>query len=330
MKYWFCIFLASLNFALQAQPKPIIHVAVLQNQNYVVGAANAPTGLFRYEGDTLWTHLGWRNARNFAIAVAPSNPDYIFLACGNGALRSLDRGATWRITTDWRMTEVLDVVMDPFDSNQVFIATAYGIWRSHDRGDSWQAANQGLRTNFVQTLEPDRNRAKRWMAGTEDGLCQSIDGGDSWLNIGPDHIAVRDIHLCAEKPDLWIIGVEDKGVLVSADDGQTWRYGTGAIAKLTIYAVAIDPSHPNRMAAGGYQSGVWVSQDGGRKWSAAKAKLPVADIHALAFDPITAGRLWVGTLGAGVYYSDNLGQRWIYAGLNGTDIWDIHIIKGAH
>ncbi|MDZ7263094.1 MAG: hypothetical protein ONB16_00825 [candidate division KSB1 bacterium] len=329
MRYWFVVFLLGLNFALQAQPKIIIHAAVLQNQNYVVGAANAPTGLFRYEGDTLWTHLGWRNARTFGIAVNPANPDYIFLACGNGALRSLDGGASWRITTDWRMTEVLDVVMDPFDSNQVFIATAYGIWRSLDRGNSWIAANQGLKSNFVQTIEPDRRRAKRWLAGTEDGLFQTIDSGTSWQKIGPEQIAVRDIHCCAEKPGYWIVGIEDKGVLVSSDDGNTWRAGIGDIAKQTIYAVAIDPSYPNRMAAGGYQSGVWVSRDGGRSWAASKQKLPALDIHALAFDPGISGRLWVGTLGAGIYYSDDLGLNWTYAGLNGTDIWDIHIIKGA-
>lgn len=329
MRFWLCVFLTGLSFNLLAQTRLLIHVAVLQNQNYVVGAANAPTGLFRYEGDTSWTHLGWRNARTFGIAVAPSNPDYIFLAGGNGALRSLDGGASWRITTDWRITEVLDVALDPFDSEQVWIATAYGIWRSRDRGNSWLAVNQGLWSNFVQTLAADRSRRQCWLAGTEAGLFQTSDGGDSWHKIGPDHIAVRDIHQCAGDPALWIVGLEDKGVLLSSDHGSTWRLATGAMAKQTIYAVAIDPHQPNRMAAGGYQSGVWVSLDGGRKWLPAKKSLPVPDIHALAFDPEQSGRLWVGTLGAGVYYSDDLGQQWTYAGLNGTDIWDIHLSKGA-
>ncbi len=316
------------NIQLHAKHKQIFYVAVLQTQNYVVGAANPPSGFHRYEEDSCWTHMGWKNVRNFGIAIDPSNPNYIFLACGNGALRSLDGGNSWRITTDWRVTEVLDVVMNPHNPDHVFIASAYGVWRTIDRGETWFAANDGLKPTFVQTIEADRSTNDRILVGGEGGLFESTDGAKYWRKISPDNVAILDLYQCSTSPNLWIAGTEDKGILISQDGGKYWQFADGNISKATIYAVAIDPQNPKRMAAGGFQTGVFISTDGGNNWTQFKKGLPSQDIHALAFDSEKSGRLWVGTLGAGVYYTPNSGQKWVYAGLKGADIWDIVIIEG--
>jgi len=311
-----------------ARPDQHIYSVIVTFKKYVVGRDNVGSGLHRYESDTTWTHLGWRNTRAFGIALNPQNPRCIFLAGGNGLMRSLDGGQSWRITTDWQITEVLDVCTTPFDSEQVFIATAYGVWRTPDRGESWTKANNGLDVTFVQTIESDSRTPNRILVGGEGGLYVSENGAQQWKTVAlPHQVAIRDLHQCAVKPQLWLAGTEDKVVLRSSDNGQSWQFATGKIARQTIYAVAIDPLNPQNMAAGGFQTGVFVSTDGGKKWHQTRQGLGILDVHALVFDQLVPGRLWVGTLGGGIYYSDNFGKNWIYAGLNGGEIWDMLIVK---
>lgn len=329
-KFFILILFVFLNLPLNATPKQTIYVAVLQTQNYTVGAANPPSGFHRYEGDSMWTHMGWENVRNFGIAVDPTNLNYIFLACGNGAMRSVDGGHSWRITTDWRMTEVLDVSISPMNPDHIYIATAYGVWRTTDRGETWIAANDGLKPTFVQTIETDRSMNDRVIVGGEGGLYETTNGAEHWRQIGPGNVAVRDIHQCFTASNMWIAGTEEHGVLISDDEGKSWKLAKGKIANQTIYAVAIDPQNPQRMAAGGFQTGVFIGTDGGKRWTQHKKGLPVLDIHALAFDFEKPGRIWAGTLGAGVYFSDDFGKTWIYTGLKGADIWDMVIINGEN
>lgn len=318
-----------LSLEVLANPKQTIYVAVLQTQSYTVGAANPPTGLYRYDGDTTWTHLGWRNARNFGIAVDPSNPNYLFLASGNGALRSLDGGNHWRITTDWRVTEILDLVMAPQNTDHVYLASAYGIWRTTDRGETWLAANHGLKPTFVQTIAVDRSAPDRILAGGEGGLFESIDAARNWTKSNINNTIILDLAQSPSAPHYWMAGTEDNGVLLSADNGKSWQFANGKIASQTVYAVAFDPGDPQRMAAGGFQTGVFISMNRGKTWSQNKNGLSSLNIHALAFDREKSHRIWVGTLGAGMYYSDDLGKTWKFAGLRGSDVWDMVIVSDA-
>ena len=319
-----------LNLDLLANPKQTIYVAVLQTQSYTVGAANPPTGLYRYESDTTWTHLGWKNARNFGIAVDPSNPNYLFLASGNGALRSLDGGQNWKITTDWRMTEILDIVMAPHNTDHVYLASAYGIWRTTDRGETWIAANQGLKPTFVQTIAVDRNTPNRVLAGGEGGLFESLDGAKNWNKANVENTILLDLAQSPSNPQQWIAGTEDNGVLLSRDNGKSWEFASGKIASKSIYAVAFDPINPEQMAAGGFQTGVFISVNGGKTWSQTEKGLLSSTIHALAFDREKPNRIWAGTLGAGVFFSDDLGKSWQFAGLRGADVWDMVIVPHIH
>ena len=306
--------------------KQKLYVSVLQTRNYVVGAKNAPTGLYRYDSDTSWTHLGWKNARNFGIAANPKNKDIIFLACGNGALRSIDGGKTWKITTDWQVTEVLDVTIDPFNIKQIYLATAYGVWRSTDLGESWHPSSEGLTTKFVQTIATDRRAKYRLLIGGESGLFVSENRAENWRHIVPIDVPIRDIQQNFKSPKIWLAGTEDHGVLISRDHGNTWQYVEGEISQETIYAVASDPKNSQNMVAAGFQTGVYVSKNGGKKWNKYTDGLPVIDIHALIFDGVKKGRIWAGTIGAGVYFSDDFGKSWKYAGLNGAEIWDMIFI----
>ena len=324
--------------AAKSQDAPRLYVSSLQTNNFVVGMKAEASGLFSYDSDTTWTHFGWHKIRDFGISYDPGNPDFIFLACGNGALRTLDGGRTWRVTNGWKITEVQDVTIDPFHPDTAFIATAYGVWRTFDKGGSWDSASVGLNNGYdgpipnqfyVQTIQIDQSKGNYILTGGEGGIHRSTDAATHWKKVGPETVEVRDIQQSDSDPQLWLAGTEDHGVLITRDAGQTWHYANGRISKETIYAVSIDPHNPNNMAAAGYQTGVYISTNGGKTWSRHTNGLTMLDFHALIFDPVHKNRIWAGSVGKGVFMSGDLGKTWQYKGLNGAEIWDMVFIGGA-
>lgn len=310
--------------ALHAQDAPELYITVLETRGYVVGAANAASGVFRHVEDSAWTHLGWRNIRANGIDAAPD--ETLFLAAGNGVFRSEDRGRSWRQLTGWEITEVQDVAIDPQSPDYMYAATAYGVHRSSDGGETWEASSAGIPDPpFVQAIESDAAQAGRVIVGGEGGLFVSEDFGAEWRPVGPSRIPVRDVHQSAADPNLWLAGTQDRGVLISRDGGERWQFVDGI--EKTIYAVALDPNDPQRMAAGGFETGVYVTTDGGAHWTLADGLRGVG-FHGMIFDVAAGGRLWAGSTGEGVFYTDDLGKHWTTAGLPGAVIWDMDFVGG--
>lgn len=300
-----------------------LYAAVLENKRYVVGAANAPSGVYRLKNDTTWSHFGWTNIRANGLSFVPERPDTVFLAAGNGVLRSMNAGQDWRITSGWEITEVQDVAVDRLEPSNVYVATAYGVWRSEDLGEEWFAPSRQVSPFFTQTIEADAARAGRVLVGGEGGLFESVDYGRTWSRVGPD-VDVRDVRQSDEQPDLWMAGT-GRGMLISRDGASTWAFVDGI--EDVIYAVAADPANPNQLAAAGFQTGVYVSVDEGRSWRPVTDGLSTPTIHALAFDPDASGRLWIGTVGGGVYRLENGASKADYAGLDGATIWDLVFVS---
>jgi photosystem II stability/assembly factor-like uncharacterized protein len=314
-------------------PSSTLYVAVLETRNYIVGTANAPSGLYARSEVGEWVHKGWRNVRCFGLAIDEDDPNTVYLAGGNGVLRSRDRGATWRVTTGWRVAEVLDVALDPFVSEGVYAATAYGPWRSDDAGETWRPLpppGDRPNTTFMPVFVPDAEQPGRLIAGTEEGLFESTDGGSGWRAVGP-RVPVRALVRSATRPEVWLAGTDGQGVLRSADDGVTW---SSSAEGTTAYAVAIDPGESERMVAAGYGTGLLISEDGGSTWTPRPLDdlptpdgIPIRALHALAFDPDEAGRLWLGTVGAGAFITDDLGMTCEDAGLPDTTIYDFTFVS---
>ena len=289
-----------------------MHVGVLETRNYIVGEANAASGLYLQQGEG-WRHTGWTNLRCTAIA---QTSDALFLGAGNGVLRSRDGGASWRVTTDWRLTEVLDLVASPTTPHELVAATAYGLWRTEDAGETWEGIPSPSRlpdATFTSAVVLDASQPTRMLIATAAGMFESTNAGQTWNQIGPQ-VEVRALAQSTANPMLWLAGTAGHGALLSKDGGRTWA-STGD-ASSTVYAVALCPVDPQCMAVGGYQTGVHMTTSGGASWRSIGD--PSFSIHALAFDPRQPGRLWIGTVGEGLYVDDGAG--WEAVGLPETTI----------
>jgi len=152
-----------------------------------------------------------------AIAVAPSNPNIIYVASGeglhrpdlsvgNGIYKSTDAGKTWTHLGLRDGFQIPALAIDPRDPNRVFAAVLghpygpneeRGLFRSTDGGQTWQKMiskdqNTGASDVAIDPSNPDVIYASMWEAregpwednnvfnGTGGGLFKSTDGGSTW------------------------------------------------------------------------------------------------------------------------------------------------------
>lgn len=316
-----------LTFA-KAQEKPKLFVSVLQTKSFVVGSRAPASGLYSYDGDTTWTHYGWKENRLNNMSYNPQNTNEMYMACGDGVFRTMDGGKNWRRMTGWSITEIENVAVDPFKPKNIYIASAYGVWRSNDSGASWDSSGVGIDSMYTQIMKIDQKSGSYLLVAGEGGIYRSTNGAHSWTHVGPV-VAVRDIAQSKSDPDLWIAGTADHGAMISEDGGKTWRYLHGRLSGKTLYAVAIDPNDSRRMAVAGYETGIYISTNGGRSWIRRTRGLPTKNFHSLIFDPVVKGQLWAGSFDYGVYSTDNLGRSWKYRGLLGSQIWHMTFVRGT-
>src|ERR1700723_2540322 len=155
-----------------------------------------------------------------AIAVAPSNPDIIYVASGeglqrpdlsvgNGIYKSTDAGKTWTHLGLRDGEQIPALVIDPVDSNRLYAAVLghpfganeqRGIFRSVDGGKTWERVlykdeNTGGSDIEMDPSTPDVLYAGLWEAregpwedgnsysGTGGGLFKSTDGGGTWKQL---------------------------------------------------------------------------------------------------------------------------------------------------
>jgi photosystem II stability/assembly factor-like uncharacterized protein len=155
-----------------------------------------------------------------AIAVAPANPNIVYvgsgegllrpdLSVGNGMYRSDDAGRTWVHLGLANAQQIAALAVDSHDSARVFAAVLghpfgpseqRGIYRSLDSGATWQRVlykdqDTGGSAVEIDPLNPQIVYAALWQArlgpwedkneynGTGGGLFKSSDGGTTWRKL---------------------------------------------------------------------------------------------------------------------------------------------------
>ncbi|MDQ8183665.1 hypothetical protein [Pelagicoccus sp. SDUM812005] len=286
------------------------------------------SGVFLYEASSgEWVRTGPVIQAINSIETDPSNPQRVFLACGNGIVRSLDGGESWKMTSGWRESDFTKIAIDPVDGSNVYAASVWGVSVSRDGGETWAPANRGLAQKYSRTIIVDERKPKRLLLGTADGIYQSNDGANTWRPIrSSPKLTILRIARSEADSQLWIAGTEGQGVYLSRNDGKSWSQSAAELADRNIYAVAVDPYDANNMAAAGWGTGVWVSRDGGKSWQARGDGLPSQNVTSMTYDPKQKGRLWVSTFEEGTVYSDNGGRDWQDGGLFGAYVFDLGTI----
>jgi photosystem II stability/assembly factor-like uncharacterized protein len=141
----------------------------------------------------------------------------------------------------------------------VLAATPFGVYASADLGARWAPVSGPLSAPPIQTLAFRPGDERVVFASTQRGLLRSDDGGRTWARLGGG-LPSGDIGGLALHPDgrtLYAAGYAEHGLFRSDDSGETWRpIETEGLAASRILLLAVDPSAPERLLAGGASGGL--------------------------------------------------------------------------
>src|SRR5262249_32198937 len=153
-----------------------------------------------------------------AVAVAPSNPNIVYVGSGeadmrsqigfgDGMYRSADAGKTWTHIGLPDSRQIAKILIDPHNTDLVYVAVLghasgpnaeRGVFRSSDGGATWQKVlDRGPDVGAVDlAFDPENSRviyATVWNGrrppwsqyapneGPGSGLWKSTDAGDHWI-----------------------------------------------------------------------------------------------------------------------------------------------------
>src|SRR6187455_376326 len=199
-----------------------------------------------------------------AIAVAPSNPNVIYvgsgagiirpdLAIGDGMYKSTDAGKTWQHLGLRDSQMIAAIAVDPVNADRLFVAVL-----GHPYGPN-----------------PER------------GVFRSTDGGRTFEKVlfKDDYTSANEVMLDARNPNvlyatLWSqqqsfiegqgFGNAGMGIFKSTDGGTTWTQLAEGLPSILQANIAIAPSDSNilyaAIAPGQGPIGFYKSTDGGAHW----------------------------------------------------------------
>jgi len=231
-----------------------------------------------------------------AIAVAPSNPNIVYVGTGEpdirsqhsygiGMFKSTDAGKTWRHIGLEGTRQIGRVVVDPANPNRVYVAAL----------------------GHVYDANPER------------GVFRSTDGGATWKKVlwkkdNPDNVGAIDLALDPKNPrvlyaSLWATrrppwsvyapsNLPGGGLYKSTDGGDTWKQLSGGLPTdpyVGKIGIAVSPSNPNRLWAVVDDLGSAIAEGIGGGGGGRGGR---------------GGRGEARKTGGGVYISDDAGATW--------------------
>ncbi|MYE35306.1 MAG: glycosyl hydrolase [Gemmatimonadales bacterium] len=265
---------------------------------YYFGATGG--GLFKTtDGGTTWTpvtdgQVG--SASVGAVAMAPSDPDIVYIGMGevqlranvlqgDGVYRSDDAGKTWRHLGLADTHAIGRIRIHPTDPDRAYVAALghpfgpnpeRGVFRTTDGGDTWEKVLfRDERTGAVDlVLDPSdpgvlyatlwqvyRKPWRLWSGGEGSGIFKSTDGGDTWTEL-------------TRSP-----GLPD-----------------GVLGKITI---AVSGADPDRVWANleAERGGLYRSDDGGLTWTFVNGHRDIWQrafyFQRLVADPVDRNTLYI-------------------------------------
>ena len=263
-----------------------------------------------------------------AIAVAPSQPETIYvgsgeglqrpdLSVGDGIYKSIDGGKTWRHLGLRDAQQIGAILVDPRDPNLVYVAALghpygpneeRGVFRSSDGGATWQ-----------KVLYKDENT------------------GAIALAFDPSNSKIIYADLWAARQGPWENGSwqgPGSGLYKTTDGGNNWRPLTNGLPTfaqgLGRIGIAVAPNDPKTVYAsvdarqGG---GIYRSEDGGETWQLRETDpRPWArgsDFAEIDIDPKNRDILYASAIA--IYKSVDGGKTWVaFKGAPGGD--DYHTL----
>jgi len=303
-----------------------LYTCMVTSKGYVVGAKLPPSGIFVKSAAGEWRHAGFNHPFITALDYDPRDPSTVYLAAGNGLIRVTNGGERWKILTGSDVTELLDVAVDRNAPDDIYFTHTHGIQVSHDRGQTWSDASASLHRKYSQAIRVDSRRQGLLLAGNEEGIFRSEDGGRSWKSAGAAGYQVVHLEQSPHDPCYWLAASQGGGLFVSTDCGVSFESNGSLAVGRNISDIAFDPKSADRIAVAGWGFGVMVSEDRGKSWQSRNQGLPGVSVWSVAFDPAAGGRIYASVHEEALYLSTDYGRTWSKEALEGSRVYRMRFV----
>jgi photosystem II stability/assembly factor-like uncharacterized protein len=221
-------------------------------------------------------------------------------------------------------------------AKRIYLATANGVFIGRRSGGAWRVVGDALNGTAVTAVAACKDMV---LAGTEDGVWRSVDGGNNWTEADA-HLGIRHIRWMAcptEGRTFALAGTEPAAIYVSRDNAETWTacpeveslrdqsgwflpYSpeAGCVRGFAIYSFEADLA---RVFAAVEVGGVLISNNNGNNWHLVEGSdgspdmdrnlgsLIHPDVHSIEVHSSSPDLVTAAT-GGGLYRSADCGTNW--------------------
>jgi photosystem II stability/assembly factor-like uncharacterized protein len=261
----------------------------------------------------------WVAAKNLDVnRVAPftilqdrKDPNVIYLGTNVGVFRSPDRGLTWTQFTPKPPPIKRPVAKKPTIAAKGRPAAAKPAPPPDPNAPVFVPALM----QTVKVLAFTEDGKNGILAGTDNGLYLSYDISKGWQKIPlGDGISnsIFAIHISPKQPETIWAGTAASGVIVSNDDGKTWRKTGGTPDNVPVSSITTDPQNTDRVYAGTVQA-FYLSRDGGKTWTRRGSGLPLGNYTSILINPLNTNEIFISSSlesDGGIFYSSDAGMKW--------------------
>jgi photosystem II stability/assembly factor-like uncharacterized protein len=235
-----------------------------------------------------------------ALVVDPGNAKNILLGTHAGVYESTTGGQSWRFAG-----------LEGHDAMNLVRPAGRTIWtaghevfeKSLDGGRTWSDVwPEGLPSLDIHGFTIDsQNSSRMYAAVAGEGLFRSKDGGRSFQLVSND--VGGNVYGLAASSRRILAADPAQGVLVSDDDGASWR----VVLHGSELGVAVDPDDPDRILATG-QTGILLTTNGAKTW---RTVHPITNgAGPVAWAPSNPHTAYVVGFDRRLYRSEDAGTSW--------------------
>ncbi|HBS84940.1 MAG: hypothetical protein A2W91_06875 [Bacteroidetes bacterium GWF2_38_335] len=150
-----------------------------------------------------WEAISGTYATIVAIAVAPSNPDYIYIATSSNVYRTKNGGLTWtNVSSGFSPNNITYLSVSQYDPEKVFVSfsgytTGQRFYKSENAGTNWTNYSSGLPNIPINCSVYQKNSNDALYAGTDLGVYYINKAMSEWIpfNDGLPNVIVNELEI---------------------------------------------------------------------------------------------------------------------------------------
>ncbi len=145
-----------------------------------------------------------------------------------------------------------------------------GIYKSLNGGKKWEKVEpKGLPSDLMKVYSllvlPENKNSL--LAGTENGVMISKDGGESW-NVFDETRLITAMSVMPNGKDIigYSINNMGSGVMTSQDNGETWTNIGLDIGEDAASSISVNQKDEKQIAVSTFSTSLFETKDGGQNW----------------------------------------------------------------